>query len=132
MYARYADPNGYTGIGKTPKPSMLNIEVHGFHLFWLLFVPNECSFTGRFYFPRLVAAMSEPFLALALGKENAIQEWRALIGPTHVYRAQWQHPECLRAKYGISGKNTAVLLIYLDELLKQQHRYAQCLPWIGQ
>lgn len=60
-------------------------------------------FTGRFYFPRLVLAMTEPFMALGLGKENAIADWRALIGPTRVYRAQWQQKDCLRAKYGISG-----------------------------
>jgi len=57
---------------------------------------------GRFYFPRLVLAMSEPFMALALAKENAIQDWRALIGPTQVYRAKWLKPDCLRAKYGIN------------------------------
>lgn len=58
---------------------------------------------GRFYFPRLVLAMSEPFMALALGKEDAINEWRRLIGPTHVYKSQWERPETLRARFGISG-----------------------------
>lgn len=42
-------------------------------------------------------------MALALGKENAIADWRALIGPTHVYKAAWEKPESLRARYGISG-----------------------------
>lgn len=62
---------------------------------------------GRFYFPRLVLAMSEPFMALALGKENAIADWRALIGPTHVYKAAWEKPESLRARYGISDTRNA-------------------------
>ncbi|KAL8276587.1 hypothetical protein RQP46_011010 [Phenoliferia psychrophenolica] len=58
---------------------------------------------GRFYFPRLVQhATSGPFLALALSGPSAIQTWRTLIGPTHVYKTQWTHPETLRAKYGLS------------------------------
>lgn len=61
----------------------------------------------RFYFPRLVLAMSEPFMAIALAKDNAIQDWRALIGPTHVYKAKWTKPDCLRAKYGISDTRNA-------------------------
>ncbi|KAK9894752.1 nucleoside diphosphate kinase [Cystobasidium minutum MCA 4210] len=62
---------------------------------------------GRFYFPRLVLAMSEPFMALALGKNDAIAEWRKLIGPTHVYKAQWERPETLRARFGISDTRNA-------------------------
>ena len=60
---------------------------------------------GRFYFPRLVLAMSEPFMALALGKDDAIAEWRKIIGPTHVYKTQWVRPETLRARFGISGES---------------------------
>lgn len=48
--------------------------------------------------------MSEPFMALALGKQNAIADWRSLIGPTHVYKAQWERPDTLRARFGISGE----------------------------
>ncbi|CAO1628314.1 unnamed protein product [Parajaminaea phylloscopi] len=61
--------------------------------------------TGKFYFPRLVAAMtSGPFLALALAGPDAISRWRALLGPTKVYRGKWSepHPVGLRALYGIS------------------------------
>ncbi|GAA6000403.1 hypothetical protein JCM10207_007998 [Rhodosporidiobolus poonsookiae] len=58
---------------------------------------------GRFYFPRLVQhATSGPFVALALAAPDAIQRWRALIGPTHVYKGQWERPETLRAQYGLS------------------------------
>ncbi|TNY17795.1 nucleoside diphosphate kinase [Rhodotorula diobovata] len=58
---------------------------------------------GRFYFPRLVQhATSGPFVALALCAPDAIQRWRALIGPTHVYKAQWERGETLRARYGLS------------------------------
>ncbi|GAA5892884.1 hypothetical protein JCM8208_004116 [Rhodotorula glutinis] len=58
---------------------------------------------GRFYFPRLVQhATSGPFVALALCAPDAIKRWRTLIGPTHVYKAQWERPETLRARYGLS------------------------------
>ncbi|GAA5871367.1 hypothetical protein JCM16303_000733 [Sporobolomyces ruberrimus] len=58
---------------------------------------------GRFYFPRLVQhATSGPFVALALCGPDAIKRWRTLIGPTHVYKAQWERPETLRARYGLS------------------------------
>ncbi|BGP06534.1 hypothetical protein JCM10049v2_002356 [Rhodotorula toruloides] len=58
---------------------------------------------GRFYFPRLVQhATSGPFVALALCAPDAIQRWRGLIGPTHVYKGQWEKPETLRARYGLS------------------------------
>jgi nucleoside diphosphate kinase len=50
--------------------------------------------------------MSEPFMALALGKQDAIADWRKLIGPTHVYKAQWEKPETLRARFGISGRSS--------------------------
>lgn len=74
-------------------------DMSGSSLFQCLTVSGP----DRFFYPRLVQAMSEPFMALALGKENAIADWRKLIGPTHVYKAMWEHPDSLRAKYGISG-----------------------------
>ncbi|GAA5979499.1 hypothetical protein JCM11641_005414 [Rhodosporidiobolus odoratus] len=58
---------------------------------------------GRFYFPRLVQhATSGPFVALALCAPDAIQRWRALIGPTKVFMGQWEKPDSLRARYGLS------------------------------
>ena len=86
--------------------------------------------TGKFYFPRLVLAMSEPFLALALGKMDAIKQWRSLIGPTHVYRAQWQNEDSLRARYGISGE--AVVLDVTKRSDASSPRHSKCLPWLGQ
>lgn len=47
-------------------------------------------------------ATSGHFQALALHGPDAIAHWRALIGPTHVYRAQWTQPSTLRARYGLS------------------------------
>ena len=38
--------------------------------------------------------------ALLLEKNNAVKEWRALMGPTSVDVAKETAPGCLRAKYG--------------------------------
>ena len=43
---------------------------------------------------------SGPILALVLAKENAIADWRKLLGPTSSKRARQEDPESLRAKYG--------------------------------
>ncbi|POY72707.1 putative Nucleoside-diphosphate kinase [Rhodotorula taiwanensis] len=58
---------------------------------------------GRFYYPRLVQhAVSGPLVALALCAPDVIQKWRNLIGPTRVFEGQWERPESLRARYGLS------------------------------
>ena len=36
---------------------------------------------------------SGPILALVLAKENAIQQWRELIGPTNSIVAKESHPD---------------------------------------
>ena len=78
--------------------------------------------------------MSEPFMALALGKENAIADWRALIGPTHVYKAAWEKPESLRARYGISGASYSGALVRKHLARKPAHlsfgvRHAKRFSW---
>lgn len=42
-------------------------------------------------------------MALALSGPDAIQRWRAMLGPTKVYRGKWEepHPVGLRATYGL-------------------------------
>ncbi|SCV73570.1 BQ2448_7496 [Microbotryum intermedium] len=47
-------------------------------------------------------ATSSPCLTLALYGPLAIQTWRYLIGPTHVYKAQWLQGHSLRARFGTS------------------------------
>lgn len=47
-------------------------------------------------------AVSGPLVALALCAPDAIQRWRNLIGPTRVFEGQWERPESLRARYGLS------------------------------
>lgn len=46
------------------------------------------------------SSSSGPILALVLAKENAIADWRKLLGPTSSKRARQEDPESLRAKYG--------------------------------
>ncbi|KAL1919488.1 uncharacterized protein VTP21DRAFT_2181 [Calcarisporiella thermophila] len=58
---------------------------------------------GRFFYERLCGYMtSGPFKALILQRENAIAEWRKLIGPTHPVRARLNSPDTLRALYGLT------------------------------
>lgn len=51
---------------------------------------------GKKFFPSLMAFMtSGPIVAMVLAKENAIQQWRDLIGPTNSSSAKESHPERL-------------------------------------
>ncbi|PWN53017.1 nucleoside diphosphate kinase [Violaceomyces palustris] len=57
---------------------------------------------GRFYYDRLIVGMtSGPSLAIALAGPNAISQWRSMLGPTKAYKAKWEQPQCLRARYGL-------------------------------
>eukprot|EP01147_Barroeca_monosierra_P001696 gene1696-4820_t len=56
---------------------------------------------GKVFFPRLICFMSSgPILVLVLAKNDAISEWRELIGPTNAEKAREIAPNSLRAKYG--------------------------------
>ena len=58
-------------------------------------------------FPLVVAHLSSaPIIALCLSKENAINDWKKLIGPTKVSEARRFFPACLRAKYGDQREDT--------------------------
>ena len=49
---------------------------------------------GKKFFPSLVAFMtSGPILAMVLARDNAVQHWRALIGPTNSNVARETSPE---------------------------------------
>ena len=49
---------------------------------------------GKKFFPSLVAFMtSGPIVALVLGRDNAIQQWRELIGPTNTNVAKETNPD---------------------------------------
>ena len=62
----------------------------------------------RFFYNRLVTFMSSgPMVALILAKENAVKDWRALLGPTKSYKARQTDPSSLRALYGLSDTRNA-------------------------
>lgn len=92
-------------IKQTRHPHRLEIA-RTTRVFWT--PAQACEFyaehAGRFYFPRLIAGMtSGPFVAMALSGDDAIRQWRAMLGPTKVYRGKWEEeqPVGLRAAYGI-------------------------------
>lgn len=57
----------------------------------------------KFFFKRLTHFMSSgPISVHIIGKENAIQDWRQMLGPTKVLRAQYDDPTSLRGEFGIT------------------------------
>ncbi|CAF1134033.1 unnamed protein product [Adineta ricciae] len=64
---------------------------------------------GKKFFPSLVAFMtSGPIVAMVLAKENAVQQWRELIGPTNSTVAKETHSESIRALFGTNEQKNAV------------------------
>ncbi|XP_006626156.1 nucleoside diphosphate kinase 6 [Lepisosteus oculatus] len=63
---------------------------------------------GRFFYQRLVEFMSSgPMRAYILARENAISQWRELMGPTKVFRARYTAPTSIRGVYGLTDtRNT--------------------------
>jgi nucleoside-diphosphate kinase len=58
-------------------------------------------------FPLLVAHMSSgPIIVLCISKNNAIDDWKTLIGPPNVSEACRLFPASLRAKYGDQSEDT--------------------------
>ncbi|XP_013793367.2 nucleoside diphosphate kinase 6-like [Limulus polyphemus] len=62
----------------------------------------------KFFYKRLVSFMCSGAIAVhILGRENAIQHWRHLLGPTKVFKAQYEAPYSIRARFGISDTRNA-------------------------
>ncbi|XP_063365798.1 nucleoside diphosphate kinase 6-like [Cydia amplana] len=58
---------------------------------------------GKFFYNRLVTFMTSGSVDLhIMGHCNAIELWRRMLGPTSVYKGQFQEPYCLRGMFGIS------------------------------
>ncbi|XP_013141021.1 PREDICTED: nucleoside diphosphate kinase 6 [Papilio polytes] len=58
---------------------------------------------GKFFFNRLVTFMASGYIDLhVIAHKNAIELWRKMLGPTKVYKAQFQEPYSLRSMFGIS------------------------------
>ncbi|CAN9507392.1 unnamed protein product [Ophioblennius macclurei] len=62
----------------------------------------------RFFYQRLVEFMSSgPMRAYILAREDAISHWRALMGPTKVFRARYTSPDSIRGQFGLTDtRNT--------------------------
>ncbi|KAG4983230.1 hypothetical protein AAZX31_10G127500 [Glycine max] len=52
--------------------------------------------------------ISGPVLVMVLEKDNAIADWRALMGPTNASKAKITHPHSIRAKCGLDVENNCV------------------------
>lgn len=63
---------------------------------------------GRFFYQRLVEFMaSGPIRAYILAREDAIQFWRKLMGPTRVFQARYVAPDSIRGSLGLTDtRNT--------------------------
>ncbi|XP_071559929.1 nucleoside diphosphate kinase homolog 5 [Temnothorax nylanderi] len=78
---------------------------------WLQLTPEQVAefYSNRFgelSFPHLVAYMSSgSIIVFVLAKENAVEEWKRLIGPTTVAEARLYFPDSIRARYGRKGDN---------------------------
>lgn len=76
-------------------------------------------------------ATSGSFVALALYGPDAVKRWRTLIGPTHVYKAQWTHPETLRARYGLSDTRNGFHGEYLEQLKSKRGTSIYAKTWFA-
>ncbi|XP_049583346.2 thioredoxin domain-containing protein 6 [Syngnathus scovelli] len=56
------------------------------------------------YFPALLQSMTRGrVLALVLTREDAVQHWKNMLGPSDLKKAAEEEPECLRARYYVEG-----------------------------
>jgi len=63
---------------------------------------------GKPFFDSLIEYMSSgPCAALILSKENAIQDWRELMGPTKPDQARIEKPKSIRALFGTDTTRNA-------------------------
>ncbi|KAI8995899.1 nucleoside diphosphate kinase [Gaertneriomyces semiglobifer] len=61
------------------------------------------------YFQGVITYLSSaPVLALELAKDNAVEEWRKVMGPSSTARAREHHPSSIRALYGTDSRINAV------------------------
>ncbi|KAL6446583.1 hypothetical protein ACFW04_001243 [Cataglyphis niger] len=88
------------------------IYTEGFEIYqrrWLQLTPEQVSqfyndHFGELSFPHLVAYMSSgPIIVFVLAKQNAVEEWKRIMGPATVTEARLYFPESIRARYGSKG-----------------------------
>ncbi|XP_038600614.1 nucleoside diphosphate kinase 6 isoform X2 [Tachyglossus aculeatus] len=80
----------------------------------LLWAREDCrafyrEHAGRFFYQRLVEFMSSgPMRACILARVDAVRQWRALLGPTKVFRARHEAPDSIRGSYGLTDTRNTV------------------------
>ena len=63
---------------------------------------------GKHFFPNLMEFVtSDVCVGMELVKDNAIKEWRGLLGPTNTQKAKEEAPQSLRAQFGTDGTKNA-------------------------
>mmetsp|Transcript_70097 Transcript_70097/g.222179 ORF Transcript_70097/g.222179 Transcript_70097/m.222179 type:complete len:409 (-) Transcript_70097:176-1402(-) len=91
------EANGFTIVSEcyTTLSTQRAMEFYGEH-------------NGKNFFEGLVEFMtSGPIYALVLAKDNAVTEWRNVMGPTNSDIARDQAPESIRALFGTDGRFNA-------------------------
>lgn len=82
---------------------------------------------GKFFYQRLVAFMSSgPLVALVLAKNNAVDEWRNIIGPTKAYESRFTNPQCFRGEFGFSDTRNAAHGSDSDDSARSEIKF--CFP----
>eukprot|EP00003_Mantamonas_plastica_P008101 TRINITY_DN1699_c1_g2_i1.p1 TRINITY_DN1699_c1_g2~~TRINITY_DN1699_c1_g2_i1.p1 ORF type:complete len:343 (-),score=95.56 TRINITY_DN1699_c1_g2_i1:231-1259(-) len=98
-------PNAYMNMGKI----MQAVNDAGFHIGQMKMFKMSLADAEEFYaehadqewFGDLCAFMSaDTVVAMQLVRENAVKEWRELMGPTNVLEAMKSSPDSMRALYG--------------------------------
>ncbi|KAF1889598.1 hypothetical protein Lal_00024925 [Lupinus albus] len=93
------------------------ISEYGFHIFKEKTVQFDEATVKRFYeehssksfFSSLTKYMtSGPVLVMVLEKDNAIADWRALMGPTDARKAKITHPHSIRSMCGLDTQKNCV------------------------
>ncbi|XP_065865405.1 probable nucleoside diphosphate kinase 5 isoform X1 [Euphorbia lathyris] len=108
-------PDGLLG-NHTEKIKKVIME-SGFSIFKEIITQLDEERASKFYadhslkgfFPNLIKYMtSGPVLAMVLKKENAVADWRTLIGPTDSHKAKTTHPQSIRAMCGLDSQKNCV------------------------
>jgi len=76
---------------------------------------------GKFFYNRLVSFMaSGPISTHILARENAIAEWRKLMGATKVFKTIHDDPESIRGRFGLTDTRNSTHGSDSDETAKRE------------
>ncbi|KAG2722586.1 hypothetical protein I3760_02G133900 [Carya illinoinensis] len=65
--------------------------------------------SAKSFFSSLIKYItSGPVLVMVLEKENAVADWRDLIGPTDAHKAKVTHPHSIRAMCGLDSEKNCI------------------------